>query len=88
MKIDVPHTVVKSGENLTLRCAVVSVPPANLSWSARYAGSDSMEPIGHGADYIATVTSNQSGVYMCQARNPETGVTQNQEVNVEVKPGT
>ena len=87
VKVDGPQTVTGS-DNITLSCQAVSVPPAEFSWFSKSSGSTSPQRIGHGPVYTAMMLSpGQRLVYICQARNPTTGVTAEVEISVDVLDG-
>ncbi|KAL4699817.1 hypothetical protein H8957_000505 [Semnopithecus entellus] len=67
------------GENLNLSCHAASNPPAQYSWFVNGTFQQSTQEL-----FIANITVNNSGSYMCQAHNSATGLNRTTVVMITV----
>ncbi|XP_067317300.1 carcinoembryonic antigen-related cell adhesion molecule 5-like [Anolis sagrei] len=67
--------------NLSLTCRADSDPPATYTW---YFSNDSL-PIGNDAQYVISgLSTSDSGTYLCNASNANTGLSNTSSVQVTV----
>ncbi|XP_072872522.1 cell adhesion molecule CEACAM5 [Chlorocebus sabaeus] len=67
--ISPPNTSYRAGENLNLSCHAASNPAAQYSWFVDGVFQQSTQEL-----FIPNISVNNSGSYMCQAHNSDTGL--------------
>lgn len=71
------------GQTFRLTCSSASLPPASFSWELNGQPVTAGQP-GSGVLNLQIFSTNQSGRYVCAARNDITGVESKQQMDVVI----